>query len=140
MIKKTIKFVDFDGNNREEEHYFNLTKAEVMDMEIGVTGGMSGMLKRMIAAQDMPSLYKVVNNIIKTAYGIKSPDGRKFMKSQEIWDDFYQTEAYSELMMELVSDDKKAADFINALMPKDLAEYAAKAPEQVAMAIPEAAN
>ena len=139
MIKKTIKFVDFDGNKREEEHYFNLTKAEVMDMEIGVTGGMSEMLKRMIAAQDMPSLYRVINDIIKKSYGIKSPDGRKFMKSQEIWEDFYQTEAYSELMMELASDEKKAADFINALMPADLAKYAEKA-EQATLSIPEAAN
>ena len=125
MIKKTITFTDYNGTERTEDFYFNLTKAEVMEMEMSVKGGLAEMIKRIIAAQDQPAIIKIFRDLITRAYGVKSPDGRKFMKSQELTDDFVQTEAFSELYMELATNADAAAAFVNGIVPADMAKQAA---------------
>lgn len=119
MFKKTIKYTDFDGNERKEDFYFNLTKAELLEMQLSMEGGLQGHLERIIKTQSQPELIKMFKEIIMRAYGEKSPDGKRFMKSDEIRQNFECTEAYSELFMELATDSDAAADFINALLPAD---------------------
>lgn len=117
MLKKTITFTDYNGNSRTEDFYFNLTKAEITEMEMGTTGGMAEMIKRIVAAQDAPAIIEVFKKLILKAYGVKSPDGRRFIKSKELSEEFSQTEAYSELFMELAQDAEKAAEFVNGIVP-----------------------
>ena len=118
MLKKTMKYVDFKGNEREEDFYFNLSKPELMEMELTTKGGMSEYLDRIVKAQSKEELIKWFRIIILKAYGEKSEDGRRFIKSEEISTAFSQTPAFEQLYMELITDDKKAADFINAIVPE----------------------
>lgn len=118
MLKKTITYTDYDGVERTEDFYFNLTRAELLEMELDVTGGMTKYIEYIIAAQDVSKLMRIFKEIILKAYGQKSPDGRRFIKSQEITDEFTQTEAFSNLYMELTNDAKKATDFINGIIPQ----------------------
>ena len=127
MLKKVIKYEDYNGVQREEAFYFNLTKAEIMEMELSTVGGLTGMITSIVEAKDTPAIIKTFKEIILKAYGEKSPDGERFMKSEEISEAFAQTEAYSELFMELLTDSKAAADFVNGIVPADLAQEAAAA-------------
>ena len=120
MIKKTITYTDYNGNQRTENFYFNLTKAEVTRMEMSVQGGMAEMIDRIIAAQDAPSLIDTFEKMIQKSYGVKTPDGRGFIKRPEDLESFMSTEAYSELFMELVTDAAAAAEFVNGIMPNDI--------------------
>lgn len=120
MLKKTITYTDYNGVNRTEDHYFHLTKAELMEMEMGTTGGLAEMIKRIVSAQDAPAIIKIFKDLILKAYGVKSPDGKRFIKNQDIIDEFAQTEAYSQLFMELAMDAEKAAEFVNGIMPSDI--------------------
>lgn len=120
MLKKTITYVDYNGNERTEDHYFNLTKAEVTEMEMSTAGGLAEMIQRIIAAQDAPSIIKVFKDLILKSYGIKSPDGKRFIKSDDISIGFSQTEAYSKLFMELATDADAAAAFVNGIVPNDM--------------------
>jgi hypothetical protein len=122
MIKKTVTYTDYNGFERTEDFYFNLTKAEVMTMQFSTAGGLDVMLKKLVATNDTPSIIKVFKDLVLDAYGVKSPDGRRFIKNDEVRADFEQTEAYSIIFMELATDDKLAAEFINGIVPKDLAE------------------
>lgn len=126
MLKKTITYTDYNGVSRTEDFYFNLTKAELMEMEMGIAGGFAEYIQQIIAAQDVPSLIKIFKEIILKSVGKKSPDGRLFIKNEEIAIEFSQTEAYSDLFMELSTDDVAAAKFINGIMPAEIAEQAAK--------------
>ena len=117
MLKKTITYTDYNGNERTEDFYFNLTKAEIMEMELGTTGGLAEMLTRIVAAQDAPAIIKMFKDIVLKAYGEKSPDGKRFIKSEELSTAFSQTEAYSQLFMELATDADEAAKFINGIVP-----------------------
>lgn len=125
MLKKTIAYTDYNGVERTEDFYFNLTKAELMEMEMGTAGGFAEMVERIIAAQDTPTIIEVFKSMILKAYGVKSPDGKRFVKSEEVVNSFAQTEAYSELFMELATDSKAAAEFVNGIMPKEAAAQAA---------------
>lgn len=120
MLKKTITYTDYNGNERKEDHYFNLSKAELMEMEMGTSGGLAEMIKRIVDAQDAPAIIKVFKDLILKAYGIKSADGKRFMKSEEISTEFAQTEAYSILFMELATDAEAASNFINGIVPTDM--------------------
>ena len=122
MLKKTIEFEDFNGNHRKEDHYFNLTKSEIMKMEMSTKGGMTEMINNIIAAQDTPAILKIFEDLVAASYGRKSLDGREFEKSDEIFAKFKSSNAYDELFMELISEPKKAADFFNGLVPKELAD------------------
>lgn len=126
MLKKTIKYTDFNGVERSEDFYFNLTKAEIMEMEMGTTGGLSEMINKIIAAKDVPAIIKLFKELVLKAYGIKSDDGKRFIKNDTVRDEFAQTEAYSELFMELATDSDKAAAFVNGIVPADVAAEAAK--------------
>ena len=121
MLKKTINYEDFNGVERKEDFYFNLSKAEIMEMQFGTVGGLDVMLKKIIDAKDVKSIMDTFKMLILKAYGIKSDDGRRFIKSEEISKEFEQTEAYSILYMELASDDNAAAEFVNGIIPKDVA-------------------
>lgn len=118
MLKKTITYTDYNGVERTEDFYFNLTKAELTEMELSTTGGFTEMLQRIVAAQDNPTIVKIFKEIILKAYGEKSPDGKRFIKTKELADAFAQTEAYSNLFMELATDDEAAAKFINGIIPE----------------------
>lgn len=120
MLKKTIIYEDFDGNKRTEDFYFHLTKAEVLEMEMGVSGGMSQMLKRIIAEQDSKRIIETFKDIILKSYGEKSPDGKKFVKSKELSTAFSQTEAYSQLFIELATDADAASNFVNGVLPSGI--------------------
>ena len=118
MLKKTITYTDFNGMERSEDFYFNLTKAEVMEMEMSTVGGLSEMIQRIIAAQDAPSIIKVFKDLVLKSYGEKSADGKRFIKTPEIAEAFSQTEAYSVLFMELATDADAASAFVNGIIPK----------------------
>lgn len=133
MLKKRISYTDYNGNKRDEDFYFNLTKAEIMEMEMSTTGGLTEMIQRIIDTQDAPSIIKVFKNIIMKAYGEKSPDGKRFIKSQELSESFAQTEAYSELFMELASDSDAASKFVNGIIPADMAQAVEKQQQQAAL-------
>lgn len=120
MLKKTITYTDYNGTVRTEDHYFNLSKAELMEMEMGTTGGLTEMLNRIVAAQDAPAIIKIFKDIVLKAYGIKSADGKRFMKSEEISTEFVQTEAYSVLFMELVTDTDAMSAFVNGIVPSEV--------------------
>lgn len=118
MLKKTITYTDYNGNERTEDFYFNLTQAEVAEMEMSTSGGLSEMINRIVAAQDHPQIIKIFKDLILRAYGEKSPDGKRFVKSKELSDEFSQTEAYSQLFMELATDADAASKFVNAIVPE----------------------
>lgn len=126
MLKKTITYVDYNGNERTEDFYFNLSKAEVTEMEMSTSGGLAEMIQRIVAAQDAPAIIKVFKDLILKAYGVKSPDGKRFEKSEKIATEFAQTEAYSQLFMELATDAAAASAFINGVVPADAAQKANK--------------
>ena len=126
MLKKTITYTDFNGMERSEDFYFNLTKAEVMEMEMSTSGGLAEMITRIVAAQDQPSIIKIFKDLILKAYGEKSPDGKRFVKSEELSTAFSQTEAYSQLFMELATDAEAASAFVNGIVPADMAKKAAE--------------
>lgn len=127
MLKRTITFVDYDGEKRTEDHFFNLNDAEIIKL-LTTTGGytLDKLLTRLATENNGKEIMNIFDEILHMAYGRKSLDGRKFEKSEEIWKDFKDTEAYSKLFTELVTDGKKAADFINSVIPKELAEKVAE--------------
>lgn len=125
MLKKTITYNDYNGTERTEDFYFNLSQAEVMEMEMSTAGGLAEMIKRVVASQDAPSIIKIFKDLILKAYGEKSADGKRFIKSEEIATAFSQTEAYSILFTELATDDKAAANFVNGIVPKEMSKKAA---------------
>ena len=120
MLKKTITYTDYNGVQRTEDFYFNISKAELLDMEMGVSGGYGEMLKRIVAAKDVPALISAFKDLIFKAYGEKSPDGKRFIKSEELSTAFSQTEAYTQLYMEFIQNDVAAAEFVNGVIPKEL--------------------
>ena len=118
MLKKTMTYEDFNGVSRTEDFYFNLSKAEIASMELGTEGGLAEMLKRIVAAKDTKKIIEVFKDILLKAYGIKSDDGRRFIKSEELSKEFSETEAFSDLFIQLATDGTAASDFINAIIPK----------------------
>jgi hypothetical protein len=128
MLKKTITYTDYNGNKLTEDFYFNLSRAEIAEMELSVNGGLSSMIQKVVSAKDTPSLVKVFKDLILRSYGVKSDDGKRFIKSDELRTAFEQTEAYSNLFMELATDDKAASDFINSIVPVAVAEEMSKKP------------
>lgn len=127
MFKHTVKYTDFDGNEREEDLFFHLSPAEMTQFEYSVKGGMKNLLEKAIKEQDGPTMMKFFVRIVEMAYGRKSNDGRRFEKSQEIYDDFSQTNAYNALFMQLVTDEGFAKRFVDAVFP-DMKPYSPNAP------------
>ena len=124
MLKKTITYVDYDDNKRTEDHYFNLTVPELTEMQLEVDGGLKRTLEKIINENDEKLIMQHFKKIVGAAYGEKSDDGRYFMKSPEISARFFCSAAYEVLMNSFMSEPKAAADFINALIPKELLDKA----------------
>jgi len=117
MLKKTITYVDFDGNERTETFYFNLTQAEVAEMELSTKGGLAAKINKIIEAEDNETIVLMFKEIIGKAYGEKSPDGKYFVKNNDVRNAFMQTQAYSNLFMELATSSEAATAFINGIVP-----------------------
>ena len=126
MVVEKIKYTDFNGLEREEEFMFNLTEAEITEMELTTDGGLSDSIKKIIAAQDTPEIIKVFKMLLLKSYGEKSADGRRFVKSEKLSEEFSQTNAYSQLFMKLATDDKAAVAFINGIIPESMRERVAE--------------
>ena len=118
MLKKTFTYVDYNGVERTEDHYFDLSEAEITEMELSVDGGLVEMINRIIAAKSAPAIVALFKDLILKAYGVKSPDGRRFDKSDKLREEFSHTKPYSMLFMELARDDKAAAAFVNGIIPE----------------------
>lgn len=119
MFKKTITYVDYDGNEREEDFYFNLDERDITKMELGTTGGLDQYIKKISAEKDLPKIIELFEDLIDASYGEKSADGKYFMKTAEALMKFKSTQAYSDLYMELATDENAAAEFINGITPKE---------------------
>lgn len=118
MLKKTLTYTDYNGTEKTEDFYFNLSQAELMEMELSTNGGLAEMLQNIINSKDMPSIIKNFKEIILKAYGKKTPDGG-FEKSEELSKKFSQTVAYSDLFMLLATDADEASAFVNGIVPED---------------------
>lgn len=122
MYTKTIEYTDYNGGKRKEDFRFNLSEAEVLEMQLSFNGGLDTLINRIIQAQDQPTIIKVFKTLILKSYGIKSDDGRRFIKSEEISNEFAQTEAYNKLFIELATNTKSAIEFVNGISPNKLPE------------------
>lgn len=118
MLKKPITYTDFDGNTRTEDHYFNLTRAELTKMQWEIDGGMIQFLDRIVKEDDSKNIMKYFDKFICMSYGEKSLDGKRFDKSPEITAKFVNSAAYDALFMELCSSTKACVDFFNAVIPQ----------------------
>lgn len=134
MIKKTVTYNDFNGKSHTEDFYFNLTKAELLEMESSVSGGYSSMLEGIVQAKDNHAIVNIVKEILLKAYGKRSDDGKLFMKTPEIRQELEFSNAFPEIYFDILSDEDKASEFINALVPNELLEEVNK---QTATSTPE---
>lgn len=126
MYKKTITYTDYDGNERTEDFFFYLNEVEVAEMQTSVPGGYAAMIEKMINSKDPAQLIQLLKDFIGKAYGIKSEDGKRFIKNAQVFEEFTQTPAYPALYMSLVTDEKQAAEFINSIFPAKLVKEAKK--------------
>ena len=133
MIKKTITYVDYNGNERTEDHYFNLSKSEIMKMEMSVAGGLAEMIQRVVAAQDQTAIMQIFEDLIHKSYGVKTPDGKGFRKTAADLEAFIATPAYDELFMELATNAEAAAAFVNGIVPADMAKQIKDMPQKPAL-------
>lgn len=119
MLKKTITYTDYNGVQRTEDFYFNLSKAELLEMETSKNGGLSANISAIIDAGDQTSIIPIFKEILLKSYGEKSVDGKRFIKNKEITEGFEQTEAYSQLFIELATNEQEAIKFINGIVPQN---------------------
>lgn len=122
MLKKTITCKNFNGVETSEDYWFNLTESEILEMQLGTAGGLDESIKQIVAGMDLPNMVKFFKDFVLKSYGVKSPDGKRFIKNDELREAFAQTQAYNKLFMELAFDDVAAAEFINGVIPKDVAD------------------
>lgn len=121
MYGKKMKYVNYNGEERERKFYFNLNKAELLEMELSTNGGYETYINRIIETRDQAELIKIFKDLILRSYGVKSDDGERFIKNQQLIDEFVQTEAYSDLFMELATNAEAATEFVNGIIPPALA-------------------
>lgn len=136
MLKRTFTYTDYDGNQRTEDFYFNLTRAEINELDMSAYGGLQSMMMRLLDEKNTEEVVKIFKRIILSSVGQKSMDGRRFIKNDEIRDDFYQTEAYSQLFCELIENkDEALTKFIRGIanVPDDVA---APKPEEPGKPVP----
>lgn len=125
MLKRNITYKDFNGEEVTETFYFNLTRTELIELEVSYEGGLQAAIQRIIEENDPKKLIMEFKRIVLLAYGVRSEDGKRFMKSDQIREEFSQTAAYDELFMELATDDDAAADFVKGIIPSDLVQAVA---------------
>ena len=130
MYKITETYTDYDDNQRTEDFYFNYSEAELTDLQFSVPGGLAGMIDKIIKTNDMPKLVELFRELIQKAYGEKSNDGRRFIKSPELTKEFTETVAYSQIYMRLATDSKAAQEFINKVVPKSMKDKMQQANQQ----------
>lgn len=130
MLKKTITCKNFNGVETTEDYWFNLTESEVIEMQLGTAGGLDQQISQIVAGMDMPNIVRFFKDFVLRSYGVKSPDGKRFIKNDEIREAFSQTNAYNKLFMELAFDDVAAAEFINGVIPKDVVDKMAELKEK----------
>lgn len=119
MLKKTITYTDFNGEKVTEDFYFNLTKAEMFQMELRTKGGLVEYIDKIVKEEDGDKIIDLFNELILKSYGVKSEDGKRFVKSKEAREAFEFSEAYSELFMELATNPDEAVKFVNAIIPSN---------------------
>lgn len=122
MLKKDITFTDLEGNPVTETHYFNLSKADLIELQMSKQGGFQDWIQTVIDAEDGPTLIRELKDIILMAYGKRSEDGKRFIKSPEDRAEFANSEAFAELFSEIALDADKASEFVNGVMPRGLIE------------------
>ena len=122
MFKRPITYEDFNGDTATEEFYFNLTKSEIVELEVGYDGGLEATIQRIIKAQDNKALLNEFKKLVLLSYGVKSDDGKRFIKNDELREAFSQTAAYDALFIELATNDDSAATFIKGIVPKEFAK------------------
>ena len=126
MYSRKVKYEDYDGNPREVECFFNLNKAELLELQMSWDGGLEKVLEKIVAEHDQKRMIEMFKMIMLKSYGQKSLDGNRFIKSQQLTEEFTQTEAYSELFMLFATDADVASEFINGIIPKSLVEETKK--------------
>lgn len=126
MLAKELTYTDFDGNERKETFYFNLTKAEIVEMEYSEVGGFTAMIQNIIDAKDESRIIALFKKLVLLAYGEKSADGKYFNKDENIKYRFEHSQAYSDIFMELATNTEAAVAFVNGIIPSDVAKEAAK--------------
>jgi hypothetical protein len=122
MLKKRIKYEDFNGDEREEDFYFNLNKSELLKWDLSTAGGLETLIKKIIDTKDIAKLLEIFEEIIDKAYGERSADGKQFIKSKELVEAFKQTNAYDNMFMEFMQNPDEYAKFIKAIIPSDIAK------------------
>ena len=128
MLTKTITYEDYNGNKKTKNFYFHLTKTEIAKMQLVENGGLRAKIKKMVESDNNREIYSYFEDFVLSCYGEKSADGEEFLKSPEIRQRFQCHPAYDKLMMEFIDGgDKAMADFINAVVPKEVADGIAKA-------------
>lgn len=126
MYKKTIKYEDYNGEEREEDFYFNLTVAEATRLEVNTEGGLDNMISKITRAKDNAEIIRVFEDLVAYSYGEKSPDGRYFSKSPEITAKFKSSPAYDEFFVSLFADPQAASNFVKGIVPSKMAEKFSK--------------
>lgn len=116
MLKKTITYTDYNGVERTEDYYFNLSKTELLELEMSIEGGFLNKLQKVVDTQNAPFIVKFFKELILKAYGEKSDDGRRFIKSEELSTAFSQTEAYNKLFLELTESEDAVKTFFDATL------------------------
>lgn len=122
MLKRNITYQDFDGNTVTETFYFNFTRAELIELEVEYNDGLEAAIKRIIAANDRKALINEFKKLVLHSYGVKSEDGKRFIKNEKLREEFTQTPAYDSLFMELATNADSAATFVKGIIPKELSE------------------
>lgn len=122
MIKETITYTDYNGEEHTEDFYFNLSEVELTRMNLSVEGGYGEFIQRIVADKNAMEISNIMEKFILDSYGIKSDDGKRFIKSKELSEEFSQTAAYSQLYMKLMTNDEAAAAFVNGIIPTNLAQ------------------
>jgi len=122
MLKRDITYEDFNGETVTETFYFNLTKTEIIQLQFGYEGGLEAAIRKIIESEDGKQLIDEFQKIVLASYGVKSEDGKRFIKTEELREEFKQTAAYDQLFMDLATNEDAAADFIKGVVPKDLTE------------------
>lgn len=127
MYVKTIEYTDFNGVERKEDFYFNLSKSEILKLETSLDGGLTSYLDLMVQKQSQSNIMSSFEKIVDAAYGVKSLDGRTFMKTPEALAEFKATNAYDKFFMDLALNEEAAAEFLIGIMPNDTAKVVQKA-------------
>lgn len=140
MLKKTITFQDLDGNDVTEDFYFSLNKAEIAEMELSHPGGLGAYLNEIVETNDGAAIISTFKMILEKAVGRRSEDGRRLIKNQDVVNDFMQSDAYSVLFMELVTDGEAAAKFVEAIVPQDMKDILSSEKPLVDIPLPDKAE